>query len=104
MLSGTTIFLRSRSVAPPSPRHHAFFFLFGAISFFSVWWWRERGRVSPKGETDGILVLIRWTRFCEHYFLGKGFRKTETNFFGGIRIWIPPAERGLGNECGWETF
>lgn len=30
----------------------AFFFL------FSVWWWRERGRVSHKGETDGILVSI----------------------------------------------
>ncbi|OGI66121.1 hypothetical protein A3A95_00170 [Candidatus Nomurabacteria bacterium RIFCSPLOWO2_01_FULL_39_18] len=24
------------------------------LFYFSVWWWRERGRVSPKGETDGI--------------------------------------------------
>src|SRR3989338_3209368 len=32
------------------------------------------------------------------------FRKTETNFFGEIRVWIPPAERGLGNECGRAFF
>jgi len=39
-----------------------------------------------------FLVPIRWTRFCQNYFLGEGFGKTETDF--------PPAERGLGNECG----
>jgi len=42
---------------------------------FSVWWWRERGRVSPKGETGGIQIR---TRFCETIFWGFGFGKTET--------------------------
>src|SRR3990167_10761359 len=49
--------LRFCCVAPPSPRHHAFCFVWRDFLFvFSVWWWRERGRVSPKGETGGIQI------------------------------------------------
>jgi len=40
------------------------------------------------------------TRFCENYFLGKGFAKPRLIFLGEIRIVFLPAERGLGNECG----
>src|SRR3989338_5895446 len=48
--------LRSRSVAPPSPRHPTFYFdLAGVFSFFILYGGGGRGRVSPKGETDGIL-------------------------------------------------
>jgi hypothetical protein len=35
--------------------------------------------------------------FAKTIFWGFGFRKTETNFFFAF---CPPAERGLGNECG----
>src|SRR3989338_8745718 len=46
--------LRFCCVAPPSPRHHAFCFVWrDFLFFFSVWWWRERGRVSPLGGGGG---------------------------------------------------
>ena len=34
--------------------------------------------------------------FAKAIFWGKGFGKTSTDF--------PPAERGLGNECGWVSL
>ena len=41
------------------------------------------------------------TRFCENYFLGiLIFAKPRLIFLARIQNWIPPAERGLGNECG----
>jgi hypothetical protein len=46
----------------------------------------------------------QWTRFCENIFLGKGFRKISANSFEMFWVWIPPAERGLGNECGRKLF
>ena len=62
------------------------------LFLFSVWWWRARAGFS-KGEPDGILVPIRWTRFCQNYFSGDlDLAKPRLHF--------PPAERGLGNECG----
>jgi len=55
--------------------------LAGIFSFFILYGGGGRGRVSPKGETDGILVPIQWTRFCQTIFWGYGFGKTETDFF-----------------------
>ena len=70
--------LRYRCSAPPSPRHHAFCFdLAGFFSFFILYGGGGRGRVSPKGETDGIQMR---TRFCQTIFWGFGFGKTETEF------------------------
>ena len=37
------------------------------------------------------------TRFCQNYFLGKGFRKTSADF---LSLHFVRAEDGLGNECG----
>jgi len=79
------------SVPAPSPRPrlatthsvlicHDFHFL------FSVWWWRARSGFS-KGETDGILVPIRWTKFWQSYFLGrKGFAKTSAHLFLNLDV------------------
>ena len=65
-----SVFLRFCCSVPPSSRHHAFCFVWRGFLFFDlVWWWRARSGFS-KGETDGILVPIRWTRFCQNYFLG----------------------------------
>ena len=80
MLSGTTVFLRSRSVAPPSPRHHTFFFCLARFPFF-----RYGG-----GESEGgFLLREKLTEFkcglgfAKLFFWGYGFGKTETKFFGG---------------------
>jgi len=40
------------------------------------------------------------TRFCENYFLGKGFRKTETNFFAFAR----PQKGVWGMNAGGISF
>jgi len=95
MLLSMTAFLRSRSVAPPSPRHHAFCFDLPRLpfSFFGMVVAGEVGFLL-KGETDGILVLIRWTRFCQTIFWGYGFGKTETNLF----LDFVRAEEGSGEE------
>ena len=58
---------------------HNFHFL------FLVWWWRARSGFS-KGETDGILVPIRWTKFWQNYFLGKGFAKTSAHLFLNLDV------------------
>ena len=36
--------------------------------------------------------------FAKTIFWGKGFGKTSADF---VFVFCPPAERGLGNECGW---
>src|SRR3989344_9102739 len=65
-------------VAPPSPRHHAFYFDLARFPFlFFRYGGGGRGRISPKGETDGIQMR---TRFCQTIFWGYGFGKTETEF------------------------
>jgi len=69
----------------------------GFLFFYFVWWWRARSGFS-KGETDGILVPIRWTRFCQTIFWGYGFGKTETDFFGGNLDLVSRAEEGSGEE------
>jgi len=52
-----------------------------------------RGRVSPKEKLTEFLVPILRTRFCQNYFSGDlDLAKPRLHF--------PPAERGLGNECG----
>src|SRR3989344_683754 len=89
----------SASAVPLRPRlatTHSVLIFHNFRFLFSVWWWRARSGFS-KGETDGILVPIRWTRFCRTIFWGFGFGKTETDF---VFVFCPPAERGLGNECG----
>ena len=79
-------------------RHHACYLICRDFRFlFSVWWWRARSGFS-KGETDGILVPIRWTRFCQTIFWGKGFGKTETDFFWGNSGLVSRAEEGSGEE------
>src|SRR3989344_1156635 len=94
ILSGTTVFLRSRSVAPPSPRHHAFCFCFARFpfSFFGMVVASEVGFLLREKLTE-FLVPIRWTRFCQTIFLGIWIWQNRDCIF-------PPAERGLGNECG----
>lgn len=60
----------SATAVPFRPRlatTHSVFVLRDFLFYFSVWWWRERGRVSPKGETDGIQMR---TRFCQTIFWG----------------------------------
>ena len=47
------------------------------------------------------------TRFCESYFLGKGFRKTSaTNFlkFGGNSFWVSARRRGLGRNARFQKY
>ncbi len=66
---------------------HSILFWRDFLFVFSVWWWRERGRVSPKGETGGIQMR---TRFCQTIFWGFGFGKTETE--------SSRAEEGSGEE------
>ena len=61
-LSATDVPLRPRLATA-----HSVFVWRDFLFLFSVWWWRERGRVSPKGETNGIQMR---TRFCQNYFLG----------------------------------
>jgi len=58
-------------------------FCFARDFFFCIWYGggEDRSEFLLKGETGGILVLIRWTRFCENYYLGKGFRKTSLSNF-----------------------
>ena len=83
-----SVFLRFCCSVPPSPRHHA---------FCLIWYGGGgRGRVSPKGETDGILVPIRWTRFCQTIFWGYGFGKTETAFPARIHPPDPFLRAGFG--------
>src|SRR3989338_4735196 len=78
--------LRFCCVAPPSPRHHAFCFVWRDFLFvFSVWWWRERGRVSPKGETGGIQIAD--SVLPKLFSGGKGFGKTLGFFPAGRRGW-----------------
>jgi len=40
-----------------------------------------------EGETDGILVPIRWTKFCKNYFLGERILQN----FG----WISRPQKGV---------
>ena len=69
--------------------------LFAADSDFFFWYGGGgRGRVSPKRETDGILVPIRRTRFCQTIFWGYGFGKTETDLI----LYFVRAEEGSGEE------
>src|SRR3989344_9264555 len=82
--------LRYRCSAPPSPRHHAFCFCLARFPFYFF------GMVVA-GEV-GFLLREKLTEFkC-----GLGFAKL---FSGDMdlakpRLNFPPAERGLGNECG----
>jgi len=65
----------------------------------------RRGTVfSFKGETGGIhsviisfFVVLKMDSVLRNYFLGKGFAKPRLT----LGCSFPPAERGLGNECGW---
>ena len=68
------------SLRPRLATTHSFLICHDFHFLFSVWWWRARSGFS-KGETDGILVLIRWTKFWQNYFLGKGFAKTSAHLF-----------------------
>ncbi|MBU0670918.1 hypothetical protein KKF29_02045, partial [Patescibacteria group bacterium] len=49
----------------------------------------------PNNKMDSVL---------RNYFLGKGFAKPRLIFSAGIRFGFRPAERGLGNECGRNSF
>ena len=74
---------RSRSVAPPSPRHHAFCFDLagGVLFFYFVWWWRARSGFS-KGETDRILSANSVDEVLQKLFSGgKDFAKLRLNLF-----------------------
>ena len=44
--------------------------------------------------------------FAKTIFWGKDLAKPRLILFefGEILVWIPPAERGLGNECGRNSF
>ena len=80
------------SVPAPSlrPRHHAMYFLVVmARAGFS------------KGETDGVLVPIRWTRFCETIFWEKDSQNLGYCFlkFGGILFLVSARRRGLGRNA-----
>jgi len=48
-----------------------------------------------EGETDGIQSGLG---FAKTIFWGKGFGKTETNFFGGNVDLVSRAEEGSGEE------
>jgi len=78
----------SASAVPLRPRlatTHSFLVWRDSSFLFSVWWWRARSGFS-KGETDGILVPIRWTKFWQDYFLGKGFAKTSAHLFLNLDV------------------
>jgi len=78
----------SASAVPLRPRlatTHSFLFGGGFLFFDLVWWWRARSGFS-KGETDGILVPTRWTKFWQNYFLGKGFAKTSALLFLNLDV------------------
>jgi len=93
-----SVFLRFCCSVPPSPRHHAFFFdLAGGFLFLdSVWWWRARSGFS-KGEIDGILSANSVDEVLAKLFFGD-------IDLAKLRLHFPPAERGLGNECGRIDF
>ena len=70
----------SRSALASPPR---ILFCFCVISVFFFWYGAgRRGRVSPKGETDGILSADSVDSVLRKLFSGDfDFRKTETNLF-----------------------
>ena len=82
---------------PRSPPRILVLFCRDFLFDFSVWWWRGEVGVLLEGETGGIQIR---TRFCQTIFWGKDLAKPRLIFLGEIRIVFPPAERGLGNECG----
>ena len=82
ILSGTTVFLRSRSVAPPSPRHHAFCFclvrfpfcFFGMVVAGEVGFLQKRNwRNSSANSMDEVLQKL--------FSGGKDFAKLRLNLF-----------------------
>jgi len=70
---------------------------FAGVDFFLKWkghfsFWGSALQVF--GQCGGTSIR---TRFCENYFLGKGFRKTSANVFE-IRRGFPARRRGLGRN------
>src|SRR3990167_9069017 len=96
----------SASAVPLRPRlatTHSVLIWRGFSLFDFVWWWRARSGFSLRGETDGILSANSVDSVLPKLFSGDfDLAKPRLIFlkFGEIRVWIPPAERGLGNECG----
>ena len=95
--------LRFCCVVPPSPAPCPCFFCFRAILIFFFRYGRVQARNGflLEGETGGIhsvviliFVVLKMDSVLRNYiFLGiLIFAKPRLNF--------PPAERGLGNECG----
>ena len=53
-----------------------------------------------KGETDGILVLIRWTRFCETILREEGFAKPRLIFLEFSEDLVFAPQEGAGGMRG----
>jgi hypothetical protein len=64
-------------------------------------------RSSERLKWQEVSRSVKLKKFCENYFLGKGFRKTLANVFEirrGFKFGFPRGERGLGNESARRIF